>query len=48
MELGRVCGAHGIVDGMAHPQFLWLLLSLTSTLAGNLALFGNVANIIVA
>ncbi len=36
------------VEGMAHPQFLWLLLSLTSTLAGNLTLFGSVANIIVA
>jgi Na+/H+ antiporter NhaD/arsenite permease-like protein len=33
---------------MAHPQFFWLLLSLTSTLAGNLTLFGSVANIIVA
>lgn len=36
------------VEGLAHPQFLWLLLSLTSTLAGNLTLFGSVANIIVA
>jgi Na+/H+ antiporter NhaD/arsenite permease-like protein len=36
------------VEGMAHPQFLWLLLALTSTLAGNLTLFGSVANVIVA
>jgi len=36
------------VDKMAHPQFLWLLLALTSTLAGNLTLFGSVANVIVA
>lgn len=32
---------------MAQPQFLWLLLALTSTLAGNLTLFGSVANVIV-
>jgi Na+/H+ antiporter NhaD/arsenite permease-like protein len=36
------------VEGLPHSQFLWLLLSLTSTLAGNLTLFGSVANIIVA
>jgi Na+/H+ antiporter NhaD/arsenite permease-like protein len=36
------------VSGLAHPGFLWLLLSLTSTLAGNLTLFGSVANLIVA
>jgi Na+/H+ antiporter NhaD/arsenite permease-like protein len=36
------------IDKMSHPQFLWLLLALTSTLAGNLTLFGSVANIIVA
>jgi Na+/H+ antiporter NhaD/arsenite permease-like protein len=36
------------LEKVAHPQFLWLLLSLTSTLAGNLTLFGSVANIIVA
>lgn len=36
------------VENMAHPQFLWLLLALTSTLAGNLTLFGSVANVIVA
>jgi Na+/H+ antiporter NhaD/arsenite permease-like protein len=33
---------------LAHPDFCWLLLSLTSTLAGNLTLFGSVANLIVA
>jgi Na+/H+ antiporter NhaD/arsenite permease-like protein len=36
------------LHNMAHPQFLWLLLALTSTLAGNLTLFGSVANVIVA
>ncbi len=36
------------IQNMAHPQFLWLLLALTSTLAGNLTLFGSVANVIVA
>jgi len=36
------------VKEMSHPQFVWLLLSLTSTLAGNLTLFGSVANVIVA
>ena len=30
------------------PRFFWLLLALTSTLAGNLTLFGSMANIIVA
>ncbi|HTY01402.1 MAG TPA: anion transporter, partial [Bacteroidota bacterium] len=30
------------------PQFVWLLLALTSTFAGNLTLFGSVANVIVA
>jgi Na+/H+ antiporter NhaD/arsenite permease-like protein len=36
------------LHNVAHPQFLWLLLALTSTLAGNLTLFGSVANVIVA
>ncbi|MCK9376546.1 MAG: SLC13 family permease [Syntrophobacterales bacterium] len=40
-------GSHW-VEKMANPQFFWLLLSLTSTLAGNLTLFGSVANVIVA
>lgn len=30
------------------PPFVWLLLALTSTFAGNLTLFGSVANMIVA
>jgi Na+/H+ antiporter NhaD/arsenite permease-like protein len=30
------------------PEFAWLLLALTSTFAGNLTLFGSVANLIVA
>lgn len=36
------------VDTMSHPAFLWLLLALTSTLSGNLTLFGSMANLIVA
>jgi Na+/H+ antiporter NhaD/arsenite permease-like protein len=36
------------VDQAAHPSFFWLVLALTSTLAGNLTLFGSMANIIVA
>lgn len=36
------------VPGLGEPRFVWLLLALTSTLAGNLTLFGSVANIIVA
>jgi Na+/H+ antiporter NhaD/arsenite permease-like protein len=36
------------VNHLAQPAFIWLLLSLTSTLAGNLTLFGSVANLIVA
>ena len=33
---------------MSNPMFMWLILSLTSTFAGNLTLFGSVANVIVA
>ncbi len=36
------------VAGMSNAPFLWLLLALTSTFAGNLTLFGSVANVIVA
>ncbi|MFB3896508.1 MAG: SLC13 family permease [bacterium] len=36
------------VKRMDNPQFVWLLLSLTTTFAGNLTLFGSVANVIVA
>ena len=36
------------VSAMKHPKFMWLLLSLTSTFAGNFSLFGSVANLIVA
>jgi Na+/H+ antiporter NhaD/arsenite permease-like protein len=36
------------LNNLDHSQFLWLLLALTSTLAGNLTLFGSVANVIVA
>jgi Na+/H+ antiporter NhaD/arsenite permease-like protein len=35
------------VEREAHPHRLWLLLALTSTFAGNLTLFGSVANVIV-
>ncbi len=36
------------VRQMPQPHFVWLLLALTSTFAGNLTLFGSVANLIVA
>lgn len=36
------------VRQMSEPRFVWLLLALTSTFAGNLTLFGSVANVIVA
>jgi Na+/H+ antiporter NhaD/arsenite permease-like protein len=36
------------IQQMSDPPVMWLLLSLTSTFAGNLTLFGSVANIIVA
>jgi Na+/H+ antiporter NhaD/arsenite permease-like protein len=36
------------VRQMSDPRFIWLLLALTSTFAGNLTLFGSVANMIVA
>jgi Na+/H+ antiporter NhaD/arsenite permease-like protein len=36
------------VRRMSDPHFVWLLLALTSTFAGNLTLFGSVANVIVA
>ncbi len=36
------------VRQMSNPPFVWLLLALTSTFAGNLTLFGSVANLIVA
>jgi Na+/H+ antiporter NhaD/arsenite permease-like protein len=36
------------VRQMSDPRFVWLLLALTSTFAGNLTLFGSVANVIVA
>jgi Na+/H+ antiporter NhaD/arsenite permease-like protein len=36
------------VSRMADPPFVWLLLAMASTFAGNLTLFGSVANLIVA
>ncbi len=36
------------IKQMSNPQFIWMLLALTSTFAGNLTLFGSVANVIVA
>jgi Na+/H+ antiporter NhaD/arsenite permease-like protein len=38
--------ANWVTQG-ANPHRLWLLLALTSTFAGNLTLFGSVANVIV-
>lgn len=36
------------IPGFADPELMWMILALTSTLAGNLTLIGSVANIIVA
>lgn len=36
------------VRQMSDPRFVWLVLALTSTFAGNLTLLGSVANVIVA
>jgi Na+/H+ antiporter NhaD/arsenite permease-like protein len=36
------------IPHMSNPRMVWLLLALTSTFAGNLTLFGSVANVIVA
>lgn len=37
----------GLAPQFANPHFFWLLLSMASTLAGNLTITGSVANIIV-
>jgi len=37
----------GIIPSMGNPQYSWMLLAMTSTLAGNLTITGSVANIIV-
>jgi Na+/H+ antiporter NhaD/arsenite permease-like protein len=36
------------VQGMPDPRQLWLVVAMSSTLAGNLTLVGSVANLIVA
>ncbi len=36
------------VRGLADPQRAWLVVAMASTLAGNFALVGSVANLIVA
>ncbi len=36
-----------LVPGFAHPHTAWLMLAMSSTLAGNLTITGSVANIIV-
>ncbi|MDA8156861.1 MAG: SLC13 family permease [Actinomycetota bacterium] len=36
------------VEAIGSPHFVWLALALASTFAGNLTLFGSVANVIVA
>ena len=37
-----------IVPRLQHPEFLWLVLAMSSTFAGNLTLLGSMANLIVA
>ena len=36
------------LKGLADPQRAWLVVAMSSTLAGNLTLLGSVANLIVA
>ncbi len=36
-----------LVPGFAGPHTAWLVLAMTSTLAGNLTITGSVANLIV-
>jgi len=37
-----------MIDAMPNPEQSWLILAMSSTLAGNLTLLGSVANLIVA
>ncbi|HZI42141.1 MAG TPA: anion transporter [Gemmatimonadaceae bacterium] len=37
-----------IVPRTAHPDFVWLVMAMSSTFAGNLTLIGSMANLIVA
>jgi Na+/H+ antiporter NhaD/arsenite permease-like protein len=37
-----------VVPRIAHPSFVWLVMAMSSTFAGNLTLLGSMANLIVA
>ena len=37
-----------VVPHTAHPNFVWLVMAMSSTFAGNLTLLGSMANLIVA
>src|SRR5690349_24933533 len=37
-----------VVPRTAHPNFVWLVMAMSSTFAGNLTLIGSMANLIVA
>jgi Na+/H+ antiporter NhaD/arsenite permease-like protein len=37
-----------VVPRSAHPTFVWLVMAMSSTFAGNLTLLGSMANLIVA
>ena len=37
-----------VVPTVAHPTFVWLVMAMASTFAGNLTLLGSMANLIVA
>jgi Na+/H+ antiporter NhaD/arsenite permease-like protein len=37
-----------VVPRTAHPDFVWLVMAMSSTFAGNLTLIGSMANLIVA
>jgi len=37
-----------VVPNVAAPTFIWLVMAMSSTFAGNLTLLGSMANLIVA
>jgi len=37
-----------VVPTVADPSFIWLVMAMSSTFAGNLTLLGSMANLIVA
>lgn len=37
-----------VVPRLSHPEFVWLVMAMSSTFAGNLTILGSMANLIVA